>query len=734
MGEELITRFNQEIAIWQNNDIQSALKEWKEILDAVKDKAPDLYKDFKKEYDELREKVYEAVKETKKVSKTARLEVMLELSDMVVMAENNWIKEKLGFWEATINRLRGINIEEWKLNANETREKSISEYSKEEAIWALNYLNRRYWSDKQWNKINTWNFDKVFSSYNSISEIDNKYEARYVQTELIKIILWVEKWFISWNILDKVTWEEDELYFNNEFLQWFNNELWNYLISIKDFENELKNKDMDDINSKALSCYFLYLEKNWKLNLDWIIIWIWSRNILRLREIWEKWEEKDGEEIKWLHAKRKLENIWILDKINKLIENFSSWEKLIETINSNQTTWQELNLWIEIIKENVNWIRGKLRNDLLEKYKSWTPWKDTKEFEKRLDLFINSLENLWWVEDLKRRVWIIERFLNNNNIDAEIKEITNTSIDLSIQSNNLKLWEILKRINELNSALKELEKSWENKELINRIKVEIEKLEKLKEEKNKKSKSLKTSSSLVKKSTEKELREVASWELEVEKLIEQVSKRDVEFKEEYKEYLKELWDGKKENKKETSPKENNQQWNENWNSQSYSEQFSETKDWLYSIKLESWLEMTLTWPEFEELKDDKDSLISLQDFYQELNDLWLEFVWKNRNFFTKVIDKLNILNWVSELERLELYNFVWWKIWKEWRNLQDAQNEFTKLKNWAWKDIWSIIPDDKLVPPEQNFRSLTTWVLFNYLKSQWYFNEKNELQGHIWRE
>lgn len=734
MGEELITRFNQEIAIWQNNDIQSALKEWKEILDAVKDKAPDLYKDFKKEYDELREKVYEAVKETKKVSKTARLEVMLELSDMVVMAENNWIKEKLGFWEATINRLRGINIEEWKLNANETREKSISEYSKEEAIWALNYLNRRYWTDKQWNKINTWNFDKVFSSYNSISEIDNKYEARYVQTELIKIILWVEKWFISWNILDKVTWEEDELYFNNEFLQWFNNELWNYLISIKDFENELKNKDMDDINSKALSCYFLYLEKNWKLNLDWIIIWIWSRNILRLREIWEKWEEKDGEEIKWLHAKRKLENIWILDKINKLIENFSSWEKLIETINSNQTTWQELNLWIEIIKENVNWIRGKLRNDLLEKYKSWTPWKDTKEFEKRLDLFINSLENLWWVEDLKRRVWIIERFLNNNNIDAEIKEITNTSIDLSIQSNTLKLWEILKRINELNSALKELEKSWENKELINRIKVEIEKLEKLKEEINKKSKSLKTSSSLVKKSTEKELREIASWELEVEKLIERVSKRDVEFKEEYKEYLKELWDGKKENKKETSPKENTQQWNENWNSQSYSEQFIQTENWLYSIKLESWLEMILTWPEFEELKDDKDSLISLQDFYQELNDLWLEFVWKNRNFFTKVIDKLNILNWVGEVERLELYNFVWWKIWKEWRNLQDAQNEFTKLKNWAWKDIWSIIPDDKLVPPEQNFRSLTTWVLFNYLKWEWYFNEKNELQGHIWRE
>ncbi len=275
--DSLNNYWNLSIDIWKFNDIQSQLKEWWEILKSVKEKAwknSEIYKKFEKEYNDLYENIKKAFESEKEFSKEERTKIMLELWDIIKMAQENNIIEKKWVVSKVWDLFRRTNTENEKQKTIDFLEKDFDKYSQEEAIAAIDYLSWKYSSYK---KVD-WNFDKVaskFWNYSNINQIDDRYEAKLAQEKLIKKVLWNDNFW-------------------NGYIKWFNNEeKWNYIMKITDFEDYLKNpstiiysknKTSNLVNSNMLANYFLYLESNWNANITYLKSILSSVKLTQLKD------------------------------------------------------------------------------------------------------------------------------------------------------------------------------------------------------------------------------------------------------------------------------------------------------------------------------------------------------------------------------------------------------------------------------------------------------------------
>lgn len=438
--------WNLSTEIWKFNDIQSQLKEWWEILKSVKEKAwkdSDIYKKFEKEYKELYETIKKAFESEKAFSQEERVKIMLELWDMIKLAEEKDIIEKKWFSSRVWDFLRGTNTETQKEIALSFRDKKIDSYSLDESIAAINYLSNNYWKYKEIKKddsITKW----ITLSYHTINELGDQYEVRLFQDMLIEKIFW-----------------EKQKWFNDKYLKWFNNEeKWNYIMKISDFEDYLKNpstviysenRTSNLVNSNMLANYFLYLNSIWKANITYLKSILSSVKLAQLKDSLEKnpnsivknilWDSltieftKNIDDSKIVINKENYKERLVLDPKKVLFINDKSL--LLEAVNNiPNLKYKDINNEFKYDIETIESFIKKDKNFNINQIPTNFYKIDVKNKD---DLKkIKSLLNIVNKNDALSIVWELSIYLNSNQITEFLKSLdknNNKENDLLITLN-----------------------------------------------------------------------------------------------------------------------------------------------------------------------------------------------------------------------------------------------------------------------------------------------------------
>lgn len=336
--------------IWKFNDIQSQLKEWWEILSAVKlkyGKEHELFKKFEKEYRDLYQSIKEAFESEKTISQEERSKIMLELSDVVSLAQSHWIIEKKWNISKIGDFLRKTNTKQEKEKALSFRDKNIKEYSLEDSIAALSYLNQNYktWSWSQ--KSTLWN--SVAINYHTINELDDFWEVNMFQELLLEKILWKQKSF------------------NDKYIAWFDESQWNYIVEISAFEKKLEWSRMDTINSRALANYFSYVSSKKELTQEVILEKLSPEQFRHLLDLWKNnpdsiaqkllstqewsfsWNEKINEFFKYYDTLDEKNVLSSVQKDPSKIYLVSDKKTLLECINNLPTvSYKNINSYMQL--------------------------------------------------------------------------------------------------------------------------------------------------------------------------------------------------------------------------------------------------------------------------------------------------------------------------------------------------------------------------------------------------
>lgn len=684
--------------IWRFNDIQSQLKEWWEILLAVKEKywkEHDLYKKFEKEYKDLYEAIKTAIESQKTFSQEERAKIVMELGDVVKLAQNNWIIEKKNWYSDLWDVLKNTNTEQAKKEALSFRDKNVKNYTKAEAISAMEYLSSKYVEYKD-----VWNDDKLSKwltfQYSTINQLDDRYEVRLFQDELIKKIFW------------------DKKQFNEQFVLWFNHEKWNFLVKIDDFEKDLKESNIKDINSKALSNYFLYLEAKWELTTKKLIEVFWENNLLDLEKLWLNKSDKsdDKKDI----AKKALESKWILKTILGLINVFSSSDKLIKMLLDNtknpSLSWKEQEeIAMLFIQKNIKWIQEKIKSDIKTKYLKNHPGKE-KEAQEIADKLISELETCKTKDDVQKALKIFYNYSEKYWLELDYKPQLENLFKLREAQNAKWMMEKEQTIRITESDLKIAIQNWDTKKQLE-LETQLEELKKQKKQTQLQATDLEIAKKLVQDlSPEDEKKLIQWWEKEFGEFQENVRKQNKDIDALYKKY-----EAKKEEFFEKYPEEKeklttNQNQNQEVISQtdfstiSYSDgtdlNYEEVSSWSISIFTSEW-KINITSKEFWVIKDNKEALDNLINFRNTLNELWLSQLW---NYREKIFKSLkNVYGFVSfneegdfidenELNRFlkAILNSIW--IESDSNNIETTKLQFINENNisviwWAQK-VWVL--------------------------------------------
>ncbi len=340
------------------NDTSKALMEASRILWLAKqswDKK--LISKFEKEYKDLETQIQISIQENSEIAEKELTRIKLEFSNIITLADKNnlidwyYTHKAKTIWEKTIRE-----------KTQDIFTKTLYNFTKEEALWALEYLNSEYSGFKNANII-----DKGFAqavSDNSIDELKTKYEIKLFQEQLIKKIIWNNS-FKKW--------------YNNKLLRGFNNkENWNFLTTISDFESNLYGTNASEINSMVLANYFKYLSSTNSLNKEKLLTTFWKSTLIQL---WKLWEHNSDDKNKQI-AKKELEKKWLWSIVEKMVD-------FTELFNSNDTTSFLKNAKTLTPKETENAKKFILKNPILKKKFletfSWycpisqTPWKEILE-------------------------------------------------------------------------------------------------------------------------------------------------------------------------------------------------------------------------------------------------------------------------------------------------------------------------------------------------------------------
>lgn len=736
------------------NTVNSAIKEAADILKSVKKSNNNkLLNKFSSEYIELEESIKKSLINDRKISKDELIKIKLELWDIINLAEENNIIETTSVWSKLSNIVTWADNEKIKTLVKSLVEKNLEEYSKEDAIWALEYLNQRYSKYREANLI-----DKAITiNNNSIKKLDDKYEVRIFQEKLINLIFWIENWIENW--------------YNNDYLVWFSEKekKWNYLVKISIFESQVNWQNVNDINSEALANYFKYLESNWLLTKEKLLNIFWENTLKSLSKLWQTENSEQYSQI----AKKILKNIWIFESVKQAINFKEIFSESIKEIDKNtkQFTEEEREWAISFLKKEP-----ESREEYLNKYENdWNftcPKNNNNRFilEKTINyeytenynllkahIFKWLLDRLNWNKELaKKLIAKLKKSMDTNPCSFSIIKIFHDFNDDEILEYNKKNpWnqilpinaeEIKKWINDL-ANLKSIKIEWKIEEL--KLQIQIIETDKEVSPEEKKVKVLKLKNELNKKEYEKIILDrmrIISKNLKSEditkiwKLIKKwLSNQEIinilrkdnknldlaltKYDEKYNDYFTE--------KKEINQKTNTiQETNIDTTNYNLSE-----KDYT----LTSWGEYKITTPEGEDLiitKEEKEmtqdnpkalkNLINFHDIFKNLN---MKSVWEYRNELIKWLGDVTVNldeNAITESELIKIWNklldFINNSQNKDWEWEKSSENTLWGLKNKLIKFSWanSYLNDEKIVNSywDDPFKALlrNTWVIW-----KWYF-------------
>lgn len=595
--------------VWNDNEIQSALKEWYEILKMVKDKwNNELYKKFSKEYEDLEKSIKIAIEDDKKISIWERTRIMLELWDVIKLAEDNWIIEKKWFFDNLVSKsgdfVKSTNTKDIKEKSKNLKDKKIENYSKEEAHYALTYLNENYLDTTKYKVVDSSTEKLLTLNYKTINKLDDQYEVRLFQELLVEKILW--KWHKGYN--------------NEGYIMAFHKNLWNYLTNTPIVEQAIKNNNFQKVWNLAICNYLNYLEWTWKLTKEYFLNTFWkekSEEILKFveknkGEKWFEWYQNSSTIIQMLKSLKSI-TFTLLDSIinSKDTQEFEIKLAEIKLLKEDEKIKLLNELQIEITKENSK-LRDMFLQPLLEK------WKSPKEADKIVKEVIEKINNNLTPSKLWQALIEIENFNKKYKTNINSKNTINSASNIiSLNTHS----QIIKSSIDIDEA----KKSWDKQKWDEAKKeLEISLFKKAESEAVKK---------ILDKTSDEELKLIWLWKIDYKTHLEEMRKKDKVLDKELKNLEKEEQEFSKKYPEELINKnsDNNQSWvKENifsysdWTTLNYLE-----SSWEYSIKTSNW-NIEINNKEFNIIKNSKEALNNLINFRETLDELWLSKLWNYR--------------------------------------------------------------------------------------------------------
>lgn len=574
-----------------------------------------------------------------------------------------------------------------------------------------------------------WEIDKLINDY---------LKTKNLQGKTIQEIITISKNDDEENYI----WEISRLIVRS---WWYINEKINikYLNPIKEhFYEELKSwkSILNDKNINIIKALNFNDDKN---SVDFKINEFIQEKLINEISKWEFWNHSKNIEYFWISLEK-----WFPIDENKIKQLFDNQDKIIMNLPLNHKNEKEIQnfyslIWdikefivksksltnIELLKKSEENIKSfkeiqqnsfpeKIKESLKNFYKN-NKWK-FKDWVKEEDLekvdFTTIETSLKWFreifkEDIKDGDLIgiakiyreILHYESEENIKKRkeleqwlnpyaVKKLTSTSIVENLKDNIICNWWVCSLwnddfINLAKNAIweKEFNKLWEKwqEKAVELVKNQAKTVENEIKNKN-------VNNVINKKEYRVKYLDFANWKINETELKEEVKKLD-----------------EKEAEKEKITPINTQIW------------FSIWENWQnYFIK--SWEEkVDLSYTEYNQIWNSPEKIKAVFEFKKEMDDLWLWFLWKDREILFQNIknikweNSINIYDWnISEFEFNNILEYIWNSIWLEKKsNLKDYKESFEKIisdRMFKWKDYTKF---DKNI------------IFIEIFKDKWLFTE-----------
>lgn len=397
------------------NEVHSWLEEAKAIMKHVENsRNEELIHKFNKEYQDIRNSMEKSLESDKAFSISERTRIKLELSDLLLLADEHKISDKIKKWQKVVNRLQwvtNVSINKIKDESLKLTTTHIDKLTNNEAIWALMYINHNY--DSIIDKTLSWWED-------TIESLDSETEVLDFQQKLIDKIIW--EWKDFWN----------------GFIKWYYPKIWFYLKSENEVIQKYTNSLNENPNPVILNNYIDYLlEKNWwkqeelvkELNTTY-----WSDKAIQMLLKSDINKTNNESSFLWSVLSSAIDLANLTTTNSELIEDFSEyWNKVSDPIIK------------KYINEELNNLKsGSTINDwsiLLHSYtKNIEYWmSDTFWLQKVHNYAQDSMiNNLLWNDN-----WFNWEYIKWYNSDLSNYIIKTTDFENILQSSPVSEWNSL---------------------------------------------------------------------------------------------------------------------------------------------------------------------------------------------------------------------------------------------------------------------------------------------------
>lgn len=610
-------------------------------------------------------------------------------------------------WREILERFRNDFWEESSEYQNALREYQELRSSIERAISENNEITRQELAvirleQSNLERLNLNSSNNVFlnSASNLVSRF--RWETDLNRTfENLRNSIWSNTY--QEDLLREIFWEDfDEKWYNDTYLHWYTDEtIWNFVISIEDFEKKLESNEtrMDNINSKALWNYFKYLIEHNNDNIsDTLISKMGASKIIELWELWKKWGD----------------NITTFN----LLKTFSSWENLIKIIktfdSSNSENILDTLSW-ETNKDNLKiffeWLRSlttesnqlwiKMQGDITEKLQTNNPWISDEE---ALNISIRLINRFNEIAQEENYLINVLGVINEANLEYNLWFSFSDDIFEIILNSRTRLWMQVVELDQRLSNWDISQEEYDEQKILLDARINA----------------LNWYIVLVSNTQPGDMESFSQWELTLQELIENSSRWNEELRDFFQETLwNEINRSQINNTKNNTISTNTIDQNIDNNTTFTTINHSSWNIILSSNKFNS--TVSLTPREFERVKDSEEKINSILDFNQEIQELKLWFIWDYREFIHSQTFCIDLWDWISDIEKLKVYNFISKQLWfDDSNNLYDITTKFRVLQNerkYVWWDIKEI---------EDLDISMTSlywdWVIYNYLNKYWFID------------
>ncbi len=385
----------------------------------------------------------------------------------------------------------------------------------------------------------------------------------------------------------------DDCGFSDNWLHGFSKEKWgNYIVSIQEFEQSLKNTPAEQINSRALANYFKYLRSKGNLSPETLIKNFSGATLASLGKLWASGGNKNEMGANKLIAKTTLINNnmqYVVDIVVKL------WTpgKFLEQVQSLHGP-NEQRTALLLLKENYNSLQSKFKEEMKARLLAKNPKikdVDANTLVEKLLSDILQYEGIKWLQEIYKK---IDDFSNKYNLwlkTGEIKNITDGGYQVMKAGNKYASAKAVYRAkNETNPQSKK------------QAEAEVKRLEQ-------KQKEIERAEQVNKKTTNSDVEKLISWEQKIDTVVARMREEDEEFDKEFKAWEKE--------------DREYQRWDSEWRIQEKEWTRKDEEEKTTKIKEASW-NISHSWGIYNSLNEGEIRTISLDRSTQSADKISIE--------------------------------------------------------------------------------------------------------------